>query len=76
MSADPHPVTAADVDVDDTVRSAVATLNEARNADWAAKAGPLEWTCWETAEHIADNLFFFAAQLGPGRARDSAVPFA
>lgn len=68
-------VTAADVE--SAVRLTVATLGEARDADWDAKAGPLDWTCWETAEHIADNLFFFAAHLGPATpATDRPVPFA
>ncbi|GAB3431385.1 hypothetical protein GCM10027569_78560 [Flindersiella endophytica] len=34
-------------------------------ADWNAKASSLEWTCWETVEHLADDLFSYAAQLGP-----------
>src|SRR3954467_12872130 len=52
-------------DFEHTVRLTVAKLREARDADWEATAGPLEWTCWETTEHIADNFFFHAAQLGP-----------
>jgi hypothetical protein len=68
-------ITAADVA--DTVRLTVATLGEARDADWEAKAGPLAWTCWETVEHIADNFFFHAAQFGPAEpAADRMVPFA
>ena len=68
-------VTAADVE--HTVSLTVATLREARDADWEAKAGPLEWTCWETTEHIADNFFFHGAQLGPRRpSTDTSVPFA
>jgi hypothetical protein len=68
-------ITAADVA--DTVRLTIATLSEARDADWDATAGPLAWTCWETVEHIADNLFFHAAQLGPATpATDRPVPFA
>jgi hypothetical protein len=67
-------VTAADVE--HTLRLTVATLRQARG-DWAAKAGPLEWTCWETAEHIADNFFFHAAQVAPGQPwTDRSVPFA
>jgi hypothetical protein len=75
MSDTSPPVTAADVDA--IVRLTIATLGEAQNADWEAKAGPLEWTCWETVEHIADNLFFYAAQLSPRiPATDRSVPFA
>ena len=69
------PITADDVA--GTVRLTVETLAEARDADWDAAAGPLAWTCWETVEHIADNLFFHAAQLGPETpATDRFVPFA
>jgi hypothetical protein len=68
-------VTAADVE--STVRLTVATLRAARSRDWEAKAGPLEWTCWETTEHIADNLFFHAAQMAPGSpSTERSVPFA
>ncbi|HEX9339205.1 MAG TPA: hypothetical protein VF892_25110 [Pseudonocardiaceae bacterium] len=75
MSDTSLPVIAADVD--SAVRLTIATLGEAQNVDWDGKAGPLEWTCWETVEHIADNLFFFAAQLGPRvPATDRSVPFA
>lgn len=75
MSDTSLTVTAADVD--STVRLTVATLGEAQDVDWDAKAGPLDWTCWETVEHIADNLFFYAAQLGPRvPATDKSVPFA
>lgn len=56
------PVTADDVTA--AVAAAVAALSPAVDADWSARAGDLEWTCWETAEHVADDLFFYAAQLG------------
>jgi hypothetical protein len=58
-------VTADDVDL--AVHLAVDTLRTAPTGPraWEAKAGPLEWTCWETAEHLADDLFFYAVQLGP-----------
>ena len=54
------PVTAADV------RAAVAGAVDAlgRGGDWSARAGDLEWTCWETVEHIADDLVYYAMQLG------------
>jgi len=75
MSDTSLPVIAADVD--SAVRLTIETLGEAQNVDWDGKAGPMEWTCWETVEHIADNLFFFAAQLGPRvPATDRSVPFA
>ncbi|MFI1443635.1 hypothetical protein [Streptomyces fructofermentans] len=70
-----EPVTATDVE--HTVRLAVAALRSARGADWGAGAGSLEWDCWETVEHLADDLFSYAAQLGPQEPpSDTHVPFA
>jgi hypothetical protein len=51
-------------DVDQAVRLAVAALREVPEDAWDGKAGSLEWGCWETVEHIADDLFAYAAQLG------------
>ncbi|MFD9000476.1 hypothetical protein ACFV0T_05740 [Streptomyces sp. NPDC059582] len=68
------PITAADVTR--AVRLAVSVLRAAEAADWDAKAGSLEWSCWETVEHLADDLFSYAAQLGPERPpSDREVPF-
>jgi hypothetical protein len=82
----PDPLTATDLD--QVLRQAVATLREATEAteateaaeaaeaDWDAGAGSLEWTCWETVEHLADDLFSYAAQLGPhSPPPDREVPF-
>ncbi|MFI2027732.1 maleylpyruvate isomerase N-terminal domain-containing protein [Streptomyces buecherae] len=57
------PVTADDLE--QAVRHAVATLRQAPAAAWESKAGTLEWDCWETVEHLSDDLFAYAAQLGP-----------
>lgn len=71
----PGPVSA--VDVEHAVRLAVTALHGTEDVDWGAKAGTLEWDCWETLEHVADDLFFYAAQLGPRRPpQNSHVPFA
>ena len=68
------PVTADDVTT--AVRLAARTLRAAESADWDAKAGSLEWSCWETVEHLADDLFAYAAQLGPEQPpSDREVPF-
>ncbi|SED69142.1 hypothetical protein SAMN05216533_0296 [Streptomyces sp. Ag109_O5-10] len=61
----PGPVTAADVE--QAVRTAVATLADALAADWSVRAGDLAWDCWETLEHMADGLFAYAVQLAPAR---------
>ncbi|MEE1781551.1 maleylpyruvate isomerase N-terminal domain-containing protein [Streptomyces sp. SP17BM10] len=54
----------------DTLRGAPA------DADWSRPAGTLGWSCWETVEHLADDLLAYAAQLGPARPpQDGYVPF-
>ncbi|MER6994486.1 DinB family protein [Streptomyces sp. NPDC000410] len=68
------PVTADDVQ--HAVRLALATLRGRLGADWHAKAGTLEWTCWETVEHLADDLFSYATRIGPeAPPLDREVPF-
>ncbi|MFC1403955.1 MULTISPECIES: DinB family protein [Streptacidiphilus] len=57
------PVTPDDLDL--AVRLAVQLLRGAPAAAWDGEAGSLEWSCWETVEHLADDLFAYAAQLGP-----------
>ncbi|SEN92774.1 hypothetical protein [Actinacidiphila rubida] len=64
-SHSPGPVTADDLAegvglVVDLLRTPAALA-----ADWDRPAGTLTWTCWETAEHLADDLFSYGAQLGP-----------
>ncbi|MEU5667823.1 hypothetical protein [Streptomyces longwoodensis] len=56
-------VTADDLDL--AVQLAVMLLREAPDGAWESKAGSLEWDCWETVEHLSDDLFAYAAQLGP-----------
>ncbi len=58
----PMPVTAQDVAT--AVRRSLATLEDVPRDGWDRPAGTLTWTCWETANHIADTLFYYAAQLG------------
>ncbi|EST34103.1 hypothetical protein N566_18885 [Streptomycetaceae bacterium MP113-05] len=68
------PVTADDVD--QAVLLALDVLREAPPAGWDASAGTLEWTCWETVEHLSDDLFAYAVQLGPRTPPlDGEVPF-
>ncbi|BCY12643.1 maleylpyruvate isomerase N-terminal domain-containing protein [Actinoplanes sp. L3-i22] len=50
-------------DVRDVVASAVAALRTVADQDWQVPAGDLEWSCWETVEHVADDLFAYAGQL-------------
>ncbi|MEV0381044.1 maleylpyruvate isomerase N-terminal domain-containing protein [Nonomuraea sp. NPDC050643] len=64
-------------DLEEAVRLAVETLGRAPADAWDGKAGTLEWTCWETAEHLADDLFAYAVQLGlTTPPLDDYVPFA
>ncbi|HEY7595160.1 MAG TPA: hypothetical protein VH969_18560 [Actinophytocola sp.] len=64
-------------DLDLAVRLSLSRLAVAAGADWDVPAGPLTWTCWETAEHLADDLFFYATQLSPPEPpADDHVPFA
>jgi hypothetical protein len=70
-----EPVTAADVEL--AVALAADALNGALEQDWRVPAGGLDWDCRETVEHMADDLFAYAGQLGPRRPpRDTYVPFA
>ncbi len=70
-----EPVTASDIE--QAVRLAISALGTAREQDWSGGAGPLEWDCWETVEHLADCLFFYAGQLAPEQPPLSGpVPFA
>ncbi|MER5716398.1 hypothetical protein [Streptomyces sp. NPDC002132] len=69
------PVTADDVAL--AVQLAVGVLREAPPQGWGGKAGSLEWDCWETVEHLANDLLYYAVQLGPqSPPLDTHVPFA
>ncbi|MFI1988543.1 hypothetical protein [Actinoplanes sp. NPDC020271] len=50
-------------DVRTVVTQAVTALRGVAGLDWQAPAGDLEWSCWETVEHVADDLFAYAGQL-------------
>lgn len=70
----PSAVTADDVDL--VVQLAVRVLREAPTTEWDGRAGSLEWDCWETVEHLSDDLFAYAVQLGPKTPpMDGDVPF-
>jgi hypothetical protein len=72
----PGPVTADDLARG--VELAVAALRQpaAVGGDWSRTAGALSWDCWETAEHLADDLFAYAAELGsPVGPTPEPVPF-
>lgn len=52
------------IDVRQVVTLAIDTLRQADAEAWENKAGTLDWTCWETLEHLADDLFTYAARFG------------
>jgi hypothetical protein len=37
---------------------------------WHVRAGDLEWTCWETLEHLADDLLTYALRFGLAQPMD------
>ncbi|MBN6054602.1 maleylpyruvate isomerase N-terminal domain-containing protein [Nonomuraea sp. RK-328] len=67
------------VDEEDVRQIVTLALDALRSADplqWEARAGTLEWTCWETLEHLADDLFTYAARFGLAKPPMSALlPF-
>jgi hypothetical protein len=64
-------------DLDLAVSLALDTLAAGADADWDVPAGTLTWTCWETGEHLADDLMFYATQISPRvPPADTHVPFA
>ncbi|MFJ7904896.1 GNAT family N-acetyltransferase [Streptomyces sp. NPDC096198] len=61
--------------VEQAVASCTALLRAAVDRDWeGVKAGRLDWSCRETAEHIASDLLAYAGQLA-GRPQSAYVPF-
>ena len=50
-------------DLEAATASVVSSLRPGTGQDWSAQAGPLEWDCWHTAEHLGDCLLSYAAQL-------------
>lgn len=60
--------------IEEAVAHAAKVLRAAVGLDWSVKAGGLDWSCLETAEHVAGDLVAYAGQL-TGRATDGWVPF-
>ncbi|WP_405771228.1 GNAT family N-acetyltransferase [Streptomyces sp. NBC_01538] len=62
-------------EVEEAVASIVALLRPAVDRDWAdINAGRMDWSCRETAEHVASDLVAYAGQLA-SRAQSRYVPF-
>jgi len=50
-------------DVDAAVAQMLRVLSPHAAEDWTVPAGPLEWSCWQTAAHIGHDLLAYAGQL-------------
>ncbi|MFI6217931.1 hypothetical protein ACIBCD_38495 [Nocardia brasiliensis] len=57
------PVTPDDLDL--VVRLSVEVLRAVPQTAWDEQAGTLEWSRWETVEHLGDDFFAYAVQMGP-----------
>ncbi|WP_441248425.1 maleylpyruvate isomerase N-terminal domain-containing protein [Kitasatospora sp. McL0602] len=60
--------------VDQALAELLRVLTPHTQADWSVKAGSLEWSCHETATHIAHDLLAYAGQLAGGAAA-AYLPF-
>src|SRR5260370_5627039 len=49
--------------VSEAVAETRRALSPHVDADWSVLASDLEWSCWKTAVHIADDLVFYASQI-------------
>lgn len=58
-----HAVTAHDLER--CVNDAATALRSVADRDWRVPAQGVRWSCWESIEHVADNFFSYALQLGP-----------
>ncbi|QFG25038.1 maleylpyruvate isomerase N-terminal domain-containing protein [Actinomadura sp. WMMB 499] len=75
MPANPEPVTPDDLDR--AVRTALDALRKVPPGAWDGDPASLDWTRWETVEHMSHALMLYAAQLGPRTPpMDGNVPFA
>ncbi|HTF08092.1 MAG TPA: DinB family protein [Asanoa sp.] len=58
-------MTVTPADVTTAVALLRATLRDVPDDAWDVPAGTLTWSCWETIEHTADDLFAYALQIAP-----------
>ena len=54
-------------DVERAVHASLGVLSPVADADWQRPAGGLEWSCWQTAGHVAHDLLAYAGQLAAQR---------
>jgi hypothetical protein len=53
---------------------ALDALEAAAGEDWSRSAAGLEWSCWQTVDHIIDCVFSYAFQIAAG-ASSGFLPF-
>lgn len=61
-------------DIDLAVRDTASALRGVADRDWTVPAAGLDWSCHDTAVHVADDFLGYATQL-TGRSADGYVPF-
>jgi mycothiol maleylpyruvate isomerase-like protein len=49
--------------IQDATSEMQRALGVAADADWTSPARDLDWSCWSTGGHIADDLFSYASQV-------------
>jgi len=70
-------VTMRGADVLTAVSLVRAAFGDVPGDGWERPAGTLSWSCWETMEHMADDLFAYAAQIAvTDPPTDAYLPFA
>lgn len=57
-------------DVEKAVAQMVRVLAPYERLDWQVSAGSLDWTCRNTAAHVAHDLVAYAGQVA-GQSQDS-----
>jgi hypothetical protein len=50
------------------------TLTQVVDRDWSRQAAALEWSCWQTVDHMIDCVFSYALQVA-ARAESGFLPF-
>ncbi|MCK9877328.1 hypothetical protein MXD59_16355 [Frankia sp. Ag45/Mut15] len=60
--------------VEEAVAEMVRVLGPHQDRDWQVQAGPVEWSCWKTAAHVAHDLLAYAGQVA-ARPTAGYLPF-
>jgi hypothetical protein len=50
-------------DLERAAAAVIEVLRQRATAEWSSAAGDLEWSCWETAAHVAHDLTAYALQV-------------